>query len=85
MMLTMFANTIVPIFGDYIYVGGGLLTLAVVVLFVLFVARPHLSVHIAEIGFWTIKSAVAVPSVRTLGTTRQSRWLGRCEPCSRRT
>jgi hypothetical protein len=38
-MFTNPANTIAPIFGDYIYVGGGLLTLVVVVLVVVFVAR----------------------------------------------
>ena len=38
-MFTSFANTIAPIFGDYVYVGGGLLTLVVVILVVLFVAR----------------------------------------------
>ena len=38
-MFTSFANTLTPIFGDYIYVGGGLLTLIVIVLLVLFVAR----------------------------------------------
>ena len=38
-MFTSFANTLSPIFGDYIYVGGGLLTLIVVILLVLFVAR----------------------------------------------
>jgi hypothetical protein len=38
-MFTTFANTLTPIFGDYIYVGGGLLTLIVIILLVLFVAR----------------------------------------------
>ena len=38
-MFTTFANSLSPIFGDYIYVGGGLLTLVIVVLVVLFVAR----------------------------------------------
>jgi hypothetical protein len=38
-MFTTFANTIAPVFGDYIYVGGGLLTLVVIVLLVLYVAR----------------------------------------------
>ena len=38
-MFTTFANTLAPVFGDYIYVGGGLLTLVVVVLLVLFVVR----------------------------------------------
>jgi|WetSurMetagenome_2_1015567.scaffolds.fasta_scaffold2569414_1 hypothetical protein len=38
-MFTTFANAIAPIFGDYIYVGGGLLTLVVIVLVVLFVLR----------------------------------------------
>jgi len=38
-MFASFANTLAPIFGDYVYVGGGLLTLVVIVLVVLFVAR----------------------------------------------
>ena len=38
-MFTTFAQAITPIFGDYIYVGGGLLTLVVIVLLVLLVAR----------------------------------------------
>ena len=38
-MLTTFGNTLTPIFGDYIYVGGGLLTLVVIVVLVLFVVR----------------------------------------------
>ena len=38
-MFTDFTNTLTPLFGDYIYVGGGLLTLVVVILVVLFVAR----------------------------------------------
>jgi hypothetical protein len=38
-MFTTFANTLTPVFGDYIYVGGGLLTLVVVVLLVMLLAR----------------------------------------------
>jgi hypothetical protein len=38
-MFTTLAHTLTPIFSDYIYVGGGLLTLVVVVLLVLFLAR----------------------------------------------
>lgn len=38
-MLTTFVNTLIPVFGDYIYLGGGLVTLVVVVLLVLFVLR----------------------------------------------
>ena len=38
-MLTTFANTISPIFGDYVYVGGGLLTLVVIVLLVVLLVR----------------------------------------------
>ena len=38
-MLATFSNTLIPIFGDYIYVGGGLLTLVLVVLVILFLVR----------------------------------------------
>jgi hypothetical protein len=38
-MFTTFANTLAPVFGDYIYVGGGLLTLVVIVLLVMLLAR----------------------------------------------
>jgi hypothetical protein len=38
-MFTSFVNTFSPIFGDYVYIGGGLLTLIVVILLVLFLAR----------------------------------------------
>ena len=38
-MFATFANTLAPVLGDYIYVGGGLLTLVVIVLLILFVAR----------------------------------------------
>ena len=38
-MFATFTNTLTPLFGDYIYVGGGLLTLVVIVLLVLLVAR----------------------------------------------
>lgn len=38
-MFTTSANAIAPIFGDYIYVGGGLLTLVLIVLVVVFLLR----------------------------------------------
>jgi hypothetical protein len=38
-MLANFANNLTPVFGDYIYIGSGLLTLVVVVLLILFLAR----------------------------------------------
>ena len=38
-MLANFTNALIPIFGDYIYVGGGLLTLILVVLVILFLVR----------------------------------------------
>lgn len=38
-MLTTLAKAFTPVLGSYIYVGGGLLTLVVVVLLVLFLAR----------------------------------------------
>jgi hypothetical protein len=38
-MSTTFSDAVTPVFGSYIYVGGGLLTLVVVVLLVLFLAR----------------------------------------------
>ena len=38
-MLTTFTNSITPIFGEYLYVGGGLLTLIVIVVLVLFLVR----------------------------------------------
>lgn len=38
-MPTTFANTLVPVLGDYIYIGSGLVTLVVVVLVVLFLVR----------------------------------------------
>ena len=38
-MFTHFANTLTPIFGEYIYVGGGLLTLVIIVLLVVFLVR----------------------------------------------
>jgi hypothetical protein len=38
-MFTTFANNLNPIFGEYIYVGGGVLTLVLVVLVVLFLLR----------------------------------------------
>lgn len=38
-MLTTFANILTPIFGDYIYVGGGVVTLVIIILVVLFLVR----------------------------------------------
>ncbi|MHB1038264.1 MAG: hypothetical protein ACYC0Y_26880 [Pirellulales bacterium] len=38
-MATTFANTLTPVLGDYIYIGGGLVTLVVIVLVVLFLVR----------------------------------------------
>ena len=38
-MFTTFANTLTPVFGDYIYIGGGVLTLVIIVLVVLFLVR----------------------------------------------
>jgi hypothetical protein len=38
-MSTTFADAVTPVFGSYIYVGGGLLTLVVVVLVIVFLAR----------------------------------------------
>jgi hypothetical protein len=38
-MFATFTYTLTPVFGDYIYVGGGLLTLVIVVLLVVFLAR----------------------------------------------
>ena len=38
-MFTTFANTFAPVFGDYIYVGGGVVTLVIIVLVVLFLVR----------------------------------------------
>ena len=38
-MLTSFTNSITPLFGEYLYVGGGLLTLIVIVLLVVFLVR----------------------------------------------
>jgi hypothetical protein len=38
-MFPTFANTLTPIFAAYIYIGGGLLTLVVIVLVVLFLVR----------------------------------------------
>jgi hypothetical protein len=38
-MFTTFANAIAPIFGDYVYIGGGFLTLVIIVLVVLFLVR----------------------------------------------
>jgi hypothetical protein len=38
-MLTNLANTFTPLFGDYLYIGGGVVTLVVVVLVVLLILR----------------------------------------------
>ncbi|MHB1035250.1 MAG: hypothetical protein ACYC35_19355 [Pirellulales bacterium] len=38
-MVTTLANTLSPVLGDYIYIGGGLVTLVVIVLVVLFLVR----------------------------------------------
>jgi hypothetical protein len=38
-MLTNFVQNFTPIFGDYIYIGGGVLTLVIIILVVLFVLR----------------------------------------------
>jgi hypothetical protein len=38
-MLTNFVQTLTPIFGYYIYIGGGVLTLVLIILVVLFVLR----------------------------------------------
>ena len=38
-MSTTLANIITPLLGDYVYIGGGVLTLVLVVLVVLFLLR----------------------------------------------
>ena len=38
-MSTTLANTLTPVLADYVYVGGGLLTLVIVVLVIVFLAR----------------------------------------------
>ncbi len=38
-MLTTFATIFMPMLGDYIYIGGGAVTLIVIILVVLFVVR----------------------------------------------
>jgi hypothetical protein len=38
-MLTTFANSFAPIFADYVYIGGGFLTLVIIILVVLFFVR----------------------------------------------
>lgn len=38
-MFTNFTNALAPIFADYVYIGGGVLTLVVIVLVVLVVFR----------------------------------------------
>lgn len=38
-MLMNLENIIAPVFGDYIYIGGGFLTLVIVVLVVLYLFR----------------------------------------------
>ena len=73
-MFTTFANTI-ALFRRVYLVGGGLLTLVIVVLLVLFVRSPRLNIRKAEFGFWVLNFAVAVPRGSTLGTTWQSTLL----------
>lgn len=36
---TTFANSISPLLGDYLYIGGGVLTLIIIVLIILFLVR----------------------------------------------
>jgi hypothetical protein len=38
-MYTTLAHMFVPVLGDYVYIGGGAVTLIVIILVVLFVAR----------------------------------------------
>ena len=38
-MVATFANLFTPVLGEYIYIGGGLVTLVVIILIVMFVAR----------------------------------------------
>ena len=38
-MFVNHANTLTAIFGDYVYVGGGLFTLVIIVLLVVFLVR----------------------------------------------
>jgi hypothetical protein len=38
-MLTNLANAFTPLFGEYLYIGGGVVTLVVVVLVVLLILR----------------------------------------------
>ena len=38
-MLTNLARAVPPLFGDYIYIGGGVLTLVIIILVVLFFFR----------------------------------------------
>lgn len=38
-MFTTFAHALAPLFGQYLYIGGGFLTLVVVILVVLFLLR----------------------------------------------
>ena len=38
-MLTTFAKILTPVFADYLYIGGGALTLVIVILVVLFLFR----------------------------------------------
>jgi hypothetical protein len=38
-MLTTFAEILTPVFADYLYIGGGALTLVIVILVVLFLFR----------------------------------------------
>jgi hypothetical protein len=36
---TNIANSIIPVLADYVYIGGGILTLIIIVLIVLFLVR----------------------------------------------
>lgn len=38
-MLTTFANSITPIFANYVYIGGGFFTLVIIILVVLLLVR----------------------------------------------
>lgn len=38
-MLTTFAQTLTPVFGYYIYIGGGVLTLVLIIVVILFLVR----------------------------------------------
>lgn len=38
-MLTNFVQSVTPVFGNYIYIGGGFFTLVLIILIVLFLVR----------------------------------------------